>query len=372
MGANADLTSNIVDLIDHYLASGYPPGAAVAAYHGEHEPFELTIGRGLANKQSELKAGPEVVFELGSVTKVFTATLLALQPSILSDPLSRHLPVTVNNANLADVTLQQLATHTSGFPRDVPQKIKGPGKDGAVYLFRDQAPPSDSALVKFWNQWGSTDTPNYCSPCKVGTCWQYSNVGFVTLGYAAAGVGYNTQLAANITGPQQLNMPSTAAQVPPDAKKAQGYHPNGNAATKEAEDLKSNANDMLIWIKAQLGVGSIPQALASAIALTQKTYFTSQQQCAQSKHPIKFNMGLAWQIHPLPGTKIMLFIKDGASGLGGQSCWVGFVPERKAGVAVLTNGVGAKPAPAALGLQILDTLLGLPLSLQHAVQSEGA
>lgn len=196
-------------------------------------------------------------------------------------------------------------------------------------------------------------------------------MGFVTLGYAAAGEQYNSQLAANITGLQQLNMSSTAAQIPPTAPKAQGYHKNGTAATKEAEDLKSNANDMLIWIKAQLGVGSVPQALASAIALTQKTYFTSKQQCAQSKHPINFNMGLAWQIHPLPGTKIILFIKDGASGLGGQSCWVGFVPERKAGVAVLTNGVGAKPAPSALGLQILDTLLGLPLSLQHAVGHKG-
>jgi hypothetical protein len=68
MGASTDLASNITDLIDNYLASGYPPAAAVAVYHGENQLFELTVGRGLANIESGLKAGPEVIFELGSVT----------------------------------------------------------------------------------------------------------------------------------------------------------------------------------------------------------------------------------------------------------------------------------------------------------------
>ena len=111
-----------------------------------------------------------MIFELGSVTKVFTATLLALQPKILGGPLIEHLPVAVNNPLLKQVKLKELATHTSGFPRKIPKKISGPGKEGGMYLFRDQAPPSDSALVNFWNDWKPTHKPNYCWQCKIGTC----------------------------------------------------------------------------------------------------------------------------------------------------------------------------------------------------------
>jgi CubicO group peptidase (beta-lactamase class C family) len=364
-----DLTQNITDLMDNYLAQGYPPGVAVAAYSG-NESLELTIGRGVANKESGLKAGPEVIFELGSVTKVFTATLLALQPSILDDPLSKHLPVKINNPCVEQVTLKQLATHTAGFLEDVPKKIGGDGKDGAIYLFQDQYPPADSALVNFWNQWKPTDKlgDNYCWPCQVGTCWQYSNVGFVTLGYAVAGNQYNTQLAAQITGPQQLNMPSTGALPPSGAKLAQGYMKGGNKAPGEAADMKSNAIDMLTWLKAQLTLIKMPPPLNTAILATQDTFFTSASQCCQSGHAIEFNMGLGWQIRTLQlqGANQNLYVKDGASGLGGQSCWVGFVPSQNAGVAVLTNGIGADQPPPVLGMQVLDALLGLSVNLQPA------
>lgn len=363
-----DLTQNITDLMDNYLAQGYPPGVAVAAYSG-NESLELTIGRGVANKKSGLKAGPEVIFELGSVTKVFTATMLAFKSSNLDDPLGKYV-TQINNPLVQQVTLKQLATHTAGFPENVPKKFGGVGKDGGIYLFHDQYPPADSALVNFWNEWNPTDTSgdNHCWPCSVGTCWQYSNVGFVSLGYAVAGDQYNTQLAAQITGPQQLNMPSTGALPPSGAKLAQGYMKDGNKATGEAPDLKSNALDMLIWLKAQLISIAMSNPLQTAIQISQDVFFSSGQQCAQSKHPIAFNMGLGWQIRTLQvqGANQNLYTKDGASGLGGQSCWVGFVPSQNVGVAVLTNGISADQPPPVLGMQILDTLLGLPVNLRPA------
>jgi beta-lactamase class C len=358
----------ITGLIDNYLNANFTPGVAVAAYSAAHPDLALTLARGLANKESGMKASPDVIFELGSVTKVFTATLLALhQPAILDDPLSQHLPVAVGNPQLRNVKLHMLATHTSGFPRETPPN-SGPGKDGGMYLFHDQSPPANSALVNFWGNWQPDEKGNYCAPCKIGTCWQYSNVGFVTLGYAAAGTEYNTQLTSQITKP--LDMRFTAAQPPKDAKVAQGYVDKKGTvepAKGEAEDLKSNAHDMLIWLKAQLGEGKVPPTLASAIAMTQKTYFTAQQQCSQAHKPIKFDMGLAWQKHNLKNTNLLMFTKDGDSGAGGQSCWVGYIPEKKAGVAVLTNGDGASQPPAFLGTQILASILGLSASLYHAI-----
>ena len=163
-----------------------------------------------------------------------------------------------------------------------------------------------------------------------------------------AGDQYNTQLTAQITGPQQLNMPSTGALPSAGAKLAQGYMKDGNKARGEAPDLKSNALDMLVWLKAQLALIKMPQPLYTAILITQDTFFTSASQCCDSEHPIKFNMGLGWQIHTLhlQETNQNLYVKDGASGLGAQSCWVGFVPSQNIGVAVLTNGVGADQRPS--------------------------
>ena len=51
-------------------------------------------------------------------------------------------------------------------------------------------------------------------------------------------------------------------------------------------------------------------------------------------------MGLAWQFYDgtmlnLPGERV--WTKNGASGMGGMSCWVAFLPARKLGIAVLTN-----------------------------------
>jgi beta-lactamase class C len=370
-----DLTQTITDLMDNYLASGYPIGVAVAAYSAKG-PFELKVGRGVANKDPFLQAGPDVIFELGSVTKVFTSTLLAVQvlgssSYSLDDPLSKHLPVSINNPWVEQVTLKQLATHTAGFSEDVPVKFGGEGKDGAIYLFHDELPSANSALMNFWNQWNPTDQlgENYCWPCTVGTCWQYSNVGFVTLGYAVAGNQYNTQLVAQITGAQQLNMPSTGALPPAGAKLAQGYNKDGTKARGEAADLKSNADDMLIWLKAQLGLVKMPSLLSKAILATQDTFFTADQQCPQSGHPIKMNMGLGWQIHTLQiqGASQNVYVKDGASGLGKQSCFVCYVPSQNVGCAVLTNGVGADQPPSVLAMQILNTLLGLPLSLEPGV-----
>jgi hypothetical protein len=72
-------------------------------------------------------------------------------------------------------------------------------------------------------------------------------------------------------------------------------------------------------------------------------------------------MGLAWQFYDgtfpnLPGE--IVWAKDGASGMGGMSCWVAFLPASKLGIAVLTNMDHQEIAPAVLGAEVLLHQLG--------------
>ena len=364
----SNLERQISDLMKKHISNNFPPGVAVAAYLGGASPIQIALAQGLAVLDPSTPATKQTIFELGSITKVFTGTLMAVNFTALNDPVTKYLLDTSDNPALQNVTLQQLATHTSGFPKDVSQKdFPGEHKDGAYYLFHGEAPAADSALLNFWKNWNPNTYSNDCSPCPTGTCWQYSNVGFVTLGYAAAAVAemnYNQMLQEKITGP--LGMPATAAQVPSNFPKAQGYVKGKDGqpvpAKGEAEDLKSNAEDMLKWLAAQLAP---PGPVRTGILYAQDTYFLAKNQCAGSKEPTIYNMGLGWQMRPLDmsnPSSPTLYLKDGASGLGGQSCWMGFVGDLNAGVTVLTNAVGAPQKPAYLGHKILELLVGQTVS----------
>ena len=81
------------------------------------------ITYGKANQNSNLALDGNTVFEIGSVTKVFTATLLADMVErgevSLNDPISKYLPKTVKTPmrDGKEITLFDLATQTSGLPR---------------------------------------------------------------------------------------------------------------------------------------------------------------------------------------------------------------------------------------------------------------
>jgi CubicO group peptidase (beta-lactamase class C family) len=127
-------------------------------------------------------------------------------------------------------------------------------------------------------------------------------------------------------------------------------------------DLKSAAPDMLQWLKAQLDPFDLKNpGLSRAIERTQQIYFERSDDCP-STHHLAFDMGLAWQfydgtISKLPGE--IVWTKNGASPLGGMSCWVAFLPARKVGIAVLTNMDGQTMKPGSLGTDILVKQLGL-------------
>ena len=153
---------------DALLAAAYPadgPGAAVLVkWKGE---IVLRKGYGMAQMDLGVPVVPEQVFEIGSVTKQFTAAVvlrLAEQGRLsLSDPLTEFLPDATFGG--ATITLEQLLAHTAGVPNytDMPEWIPRWREDMNL----------ETLMALFESK--PLDFPP-------GTLWSYSNSGYVLLG----------------------------------------------------------------------------------------------------------------------------------------------------------------------------------------------
>ncbi len=340
----------IGDKISGYMADTGAPGVAVAYYApGEEGLFNF----GVANFDRQEPVTEDLVFTIGSVQKVFHATLLATRmvgrgaEMRLDDRVTLYLPreVARSNNGLRRVTLRDLATHTSGMPGSGDPDADDPADE----LYADQAPSRE--LIEFWQSW----TP----PLAPGTAYEYSNTGFVTLAFAAVGregppdgPGYNVLLQQAVTGP--LGMTRTAAPLPGEITRASGYNRRADGRLREvvgeAAGIKSTARDQLQWLKAQLGVldGDIPPTLSRAIALTQQVQWSD---------PVRaHDVGMGWESRVRRGAA-RTWVKNGASSKSGHTSVVAFTPELQAGIAILSN-LNGDASPTDVGLDILRTLAG--------------
>ena len=208
------------------------------------------------------------LFEIGSITKVFTTTLLAdmhLAGDLnLDDPINKFLPEhgQLTCPGGADVTLRHLATHSSGLPR-LPSNLGGEG-------FNDSNP---------YVHYSSQDLFAWLRTCRLtsrpGTNTVYSNVGSGLLGELLARIGgtaYERLIAERILAP--LGMRDTAISLSPEQRKrlATGHsdgEPVGNwdfQALAGAGALRSSIADMLRFLRANIDPDST--SLRASIELT--------------------------------------------------------------------------------------------------------
>ena len=335
----------------------------VAAVYIKGKEYLLTYGDDGNNPSANVT--PDLLFGIGSVTKTFTAAMLAYQtigddgkPPLkhINDCVCDYLPGDMKEygRGIRKVTLLELATHTSSFPSRVP------GFPGAE-LYAGKPPSAD--LTQWWEGFIK---PPY--PPEV----LYSNVGYVTLGYSLEGPSskptYPDLLKQYLTGP--LGMTHTETTVPAGAALAQGYV-RKTAQPMEETDIKSSGHDMMIWLKANVGAlnKSLSPHLQEALRVTHRIWFMTQPDQ-------RFNMGLGWEVFSKDPQVPVIVSKNGASSRGGFSSWVGFMPDEKVGVAILTNefnlgrdaelGVVQNPLDGdpmnttALGRQLLMQLDGVP------------
>jgi CubicO group peptidase (beta-lactamase class C family) len=300
----------------------------------------------------------DTVFEIGSITKVFTAVLLADMAQHgevkLDDPISKYLPegVKAPQRNSKDITLEELATHTSGLPR-LPNNLSP--KDAA----NPYADYSADKLYAFLN--------SYQLPRDPGEKWEYSNLATGLLGQLLslrAGKDFETLVVSRIATP--LGMASTRITLTPEMKErmAAGY----NAALQPARlwdfqalagagALRSTANDLITFLAANLGYKKSPLQPAMA-AMLEVRLPTGQPNLQQA---------LGW--HILQRKDRDLFWKDG--GTFGFASFIGFDAKAKFGVVVLANSFSLTSGVAdEVGLHLLDTsmpLAGAPAKERTAI-----
>jgi CubicO group peptidase (beta-lactamase class C family) len=160
------------ELMDLYAAQYKFNGSALVVHHGK---TVLNKGYGLRNAADSSRNDPNSIFQIGSITKQFTSTvIMKLQEEkkmSVKDKLSKYFP---DYPKGDSITVEQLLTHTSGIYNYT---------DDEAFMKNEVAKPSDRkkmmALFK--------DKPLLFSP---GTKWDYSNSGYSLLGYIIEDVAH--------------------------------------------------------------------------------------------------------------------------------------------------------------------------------------
>jgi serine-type D-Ala-D-Ala carboxypeptidase/endopeptidase len=302
------------------------------------------IGSGTAGPDGPSPPAANTIFEIGSVTKVFTTTLLAVMVEeglvAFEDPVQRYLPAGVElPIRGRPITIADLATHTAGLPR-LPHGFLLPS-------LRHRRNPY---------AWFTVDDLHDGLPAtrlrrEPGRRPRYSNLGFGLLGHVLAlraGRSYEQLIRERICRP--LELVDTGVSVPPGARGrfAQGHNRRGRPvphwdlpALAGAGALRSTVADLLAFLRVQLGEGD--PALARAAALTH----------APRRRRGRAAIGLGWWRLPLRGTDHELLFHNG--GTGGFRSFAGFVPATHTAVVVLTNSAHSVDA---LGFRILERING--------------
>jgi serine-type D-Ala-D-Ala carboxypeptidase/endopeptidase len=287
--------------------------------------FFTTYGRAQAD-------GPEItaetIFEIGSITKVFTALLLAdmveRREVALDDPVRKYLPSSVNvpSRGNREITLADLATHTSGLPRE-PANLDLRSLDDPYAAYRV------ADLYAFLSRYSLQRDP--------GTQFEYSNLGMGLLGHAlavTASMSYEALLTRRVFGP--LGMTNTSVVVAEErrARRATGHNQAQTPvswwhfdALAGAGAINSTASDMLTFAEAAM---SADTPLKSAF-----TRMTSVRRPADGG----IDQVLGWDAFRYQGNQVLA--KSG--GTNGFRSRLFVDPAGHRAVIVLSNGGGSAP-----------------------------
>jgi len=310
-------------LLEEFVEDGQSVGVVVGIVR-EGERVVVGAGR-LADGAARLPDG-DTVFEIGSITKVFTATALAdLEVSSglgLDTPVQSLLgdQVQMPTRGGIEITLGHLATHSSGLPR-LPNNLA----------------PADWANP--YAEYGAERLYEFLADHElgrdIGEIVEYSNLGYGPLGHALAlseGTNYETVITQRILEP--LEMSDTAVNLTPplQARLATGHderlQPVANwdlAALAGAGALRSTVNDLVTFLEANLGLRQTPLNEAMQRAHVPQT----------SDPVMGMDLGLGWLIAEIDGRRFVWH--NGAT--GGYSSFIGLDPEAREGIVILSNSV---------------------------------
>lgn len=315
------------------------PGMAVAVTVDGKAHF---FNYGVAARDTKVAVSEATLFELGSISKVFTATLALFAQAngklSLSDPAGKYMPQLKGSA-MGKASLLHLGTYTAAsLPMQFPDEV------------------TDEGMVGFFQQW--------VPPAAPGTQRVYSNPSLGLFGHLTA-LALKRDFADAMEKDllPQLGLKHSYIRVPASAMADYAWgHGDDDKPRRmkpdifwpEAYGIRSNSADMISFIQSNMAPERLTGALRRAVEGTQVGYFKVGNMV----------QGLGWEQYPYPLSEEQLqagnsrkmsqqanpasqidaprapvgptlFNKTGST--GGFSNYVAFVPKHKIGIVLLAN-----------------------------------
>jgi beta-lactamase class C len=339
-----DQSGRLGSTVDHayrpLLARYDVPGIAVEVTIDGRERF---FNYGLASRAAGAPVTQDTIFEIGSVSKTFTATLASYAQAIgklsLDEHPGKYLPA-LRGTRIDQATLLNLGTFTAGgLPLQVPDAVT-----------------NDAEMVTYLQQWKAA--------APIGEQRRYSNASIGLLGYLT-GLAMQDDFSGLVETElfPKLGLQSSFIRVPASAMSAYawGYDKAGEPIRvhpgvfdAEAYGVKSTAADMIRFVKANISPDRLDASMRNAIQSTHIGYFASGELVQgigweQYPYPVTLDRLLAGnsdamtlqsnparQVAPPPTpSRPTLFDKTGST--NGFAAYVAFVPAEHIGVVMLAN-----------------------------------
>lgn len=357
--APAELDNQLREAVAPVMQRYNIAGMAIAITRNGHPTF---FNYGVASRETRQPVSRDTLFELGSISKTFTATLATYAQATgklaLSDHPGQYLPQLRGTA-FDSTTLLNLATHTAGgFPLQVPDAVQ-----------------NTEQLMDYLKAWQPSYPP--------GSQRTYANPSIGMLGMITAkAMNMPFELAMQQHLLPRLGLSNTWLSVPSSQQGlyAQGYDKQdapirlkGGVLGNEAYGMKSSSADLLRFIEANIDPVLSDAAVGKAISDTHVGYFTSGPLTQdlvweQYSYPVSLDTllqgnanSMAYETHPatpltppLAPPQAAWINKTGSTnGFGG---YVAFVPQKKLGIVILANKNYPNEARVKLAYQILSEL----------------
>jgi len=312
--------SHIDARVQRLLEQYHTPGSSVEVIKDGKVAYARAFGQ--RNAARKLPANLTTAYEIGSITKQFTAAaIFQLQEAGKLDIDARLATYLPHAPHASEVTLRQLLAHTSGMPE---------------YFSCDSMPSSISpdALI------GSiANKPLDFTP---GTRWRYSNTGYILLGRVievTSGESYNHYVRAHLLERSGMTQTHTVADVPRIADVSLGYLPRSGGAANGTATPVPTLTDSYGWSAGNLvsTVGDLQKwnaALADGRIISARSYELMRTSATTSDGTLT-NYGFGLFVDSLEG--------EPRIGHTGHSCGFAaedeYFPHQHMQIVVLTNSV---------------------------------
>lgn len=351
---------NIVDTTIRPIMAEYAvPGMAVAVTVGGQPAF---FNYGVASRDSNAPVSERTIFEIGSLSKTFTGTLVAYAQALrklsLDDSPGKYMPQLRGSA-INKASLLNLGTYTAG---------------GLPLQFPDEISDNDQ-MMAYFQEWKPDAAPDVQR--------RYSNPSIGLLGHIA-GLALKSNFADTMQTQlfSKLGLNHSYIHVPEGAmvNYAWGYgkankpiRVNPGVFDAEAYGVKSTAADMIRFVQANIDPARLEEPMRRAVEGTHLGFFkvgdmvqglgweqypypiALERLQAGNSSAMSMESNVAQRISPprVPSAPT-LFNKTGST--NGFGAYAAFVPEKKIGVVMLANRNFPIPARIKAAYEILEQL----------------